>query len=52
MPPKKFSRILKRKIKDQRVLYKIEWNNGSISYEPLVEFDSEMLRHLEKWEVN
>ena len=41
---KKFTCILKKKIKDRRILYKIEWSNGSISYEPLIEMDTDILK--------
>jgi hypothetical protein len=51
MPPKKFNSIIKKKIKDKRILYKIEWTNGAISYEPFTELDYELLKHVEKWEL-
>ena len=48
---KKPIRVLKKKFADKFLFYKIEWSNGSISYEPLREMNEEMLIMVEKWEI-
>jgi hypothetical protein len=48
---KRFVSIIKKKIKDSRILYKVEWSNGSVSYEPLLEMDHELLKKVQAWEI-
>ncbi|CAK58294.1 unnamed protein product (macronuclear) [Paramecium tetraurelia] len=42
--------ILKKKVKE-RIEYKIKWNTGTITYEPMVELTPEMLRLVNEWEL-
>ena len=49
--PKSALRVLKKKILDNRILYKIEWSNGSISYEPFSNLEEEVSLLVERWEI-
>ncbi|CAD8056851.1 unnamed protein product [Paramecium sonneborni] len=42
--------VLKKKV-DERIEYKIKWNTGSITYEPMVELTPEMLIIVSQWEL-
>ncbi|CAD8059827.1 unnamed protein product [Paramecium sonneborni] len=42
--------VLKKKV-DERIEYKIKWNTGSITYEPMVELTPEMLEIVSQWEL-
>ncbi|CAD8144925.1 unnamed protein product [Paramecium octaurelia] len=42
--------VLKKKVKE-RIEYKIKWNTGSITYEPMVELTPEMLSLVNQWEL-
>ena len=43
--------VVKKKFSNKFLLYKIEWSNGSISYEPLREMDEDLLILVERWEL-
>lgn len=48
---KRALRVIKRKILDNKILYKIEWSNGSISYEPFSNLEEEVSLLVEQWEI-
>lgn len=41
--PKHAIRVIKKKFTSKSIVYKIEWSNGSISYEPFTEIEPELL---------
>lgn len=43
--------IIKKRVGHRRILYKVKWSNGSISYEPLRTMEAEMLQIVEQWEI-
>ena len=44
-------KVLKKKILDEYIFYKIEWSNGSITYEPLRELNNALILLVERWEI-
>ncbi|CAK87995.1 unnamed protein product (macronuclear) [Paramecium tetraurelia] len=42
--------VLKKKV-EERIEYKIQWNTGSITYEPMIELTPEMLSLVNQWEL-
>ncbi len=50
--PKQAVRILKKKMTPKNILYKIEWSNGCISYEPFTEIGSDLLPLIQAFELN
>lgn len=36
-------KVLKKKITSKNILYKMEWENGSITYEPLADLTPQMM---------
>lgn len=50
--PKHALRIVKKKITPKSILYKIEWSNGCISYEPFTEIGPDLLPLIQAFELN
>jgi hypothetical protein len=45
------TKILKKKVTQRAILYKVVWSNGSYSYEPLVSMEEDLLVLVQRWEI-